>query len=124
MGGLLECHVSHLDFVHLSHVVLLERLDLWGWASLVHGLDELTNSVEFLGLDEGMDLSLELLSVVGGLHLVLVLHGLSLESLAVVLKSLKLLLFHSDLEHISGVLEVTRSSGDDGGSNSKFEHVS
>ena len=100
----------------ICHVDLFELLDLWGWASLVDGLDELTESVELLGVGDGMDLSLEDLSVLGCLHLVLVFHGLSLECLGVVLKTLNLLLFESDLEHLSGFLEVGRSSGDDGGS--------
>jgi len=76
MGGFLESHMGHLDFVHLSHVELLELLDLYSWTLLVHGLDELTEGMDLIGFEKILDFSLELMAVVRVHHLLLVLLGL------------------------------------------------
>ena len=121
-GGSLESHMGSLDLVHLGHVDFLELLDLWGWASLVHGLDEFTDGLDLMGGGKGMDLTLELFAVSRFLHLHLVDLGLMLESFAVLLKSLKFLLLHSDLEEFSGLLEVGRSGGGDSGDSGELVH--
>jgi len=128
LGGFFRCflelHVGHFDLVHLSLVHLLELLHLWGWASLVDGFDVLAESLELIGVDEILNLTLELFAVVGVLHLHLVFAGLHLESFAMVLKRLNFLLLEFDLEHLSGLSEITGSSGDDGGNSGELVHVS
>jgi len=56
VGTLLSVHlhlmVSHLNLLHLLHVLGFEGLDIWGWALLLHGLDVLGESDELMGVHE------------------------------------------------------------------------
>ena len=115
--------VGQLNFFHLGHVHLLEGQHLIRWSNLLLVLDEPSKSVELWGVGDGFGLDLELLTVSGVLHLVLVLLGLNLESLGVVLKTLNFLLFESDLEHLGGFLEVGGTGGGDSGDSGKLVHL-
>merc|ERR1719313_291184 len=120
MGGFLERHMSMLDLGDLFHVDCFELLDLRSWTFLFHGMDECADGMDLFGIDKSMDLFLELFAVGRFLHLHLVIHGLLLESFAVLLKSLKFLLLQCDLEQFSGFLEVGRCGGGDSGDSSEL----
>jgi hypothetical protein len=116
LGGLLELHVGHLDFLHLSHVFSLNSLHLGSWSLLLHSLDEFGESNELLGVDESLGLHLELFTVVRVLHLHLILLALSLKSLSFTLKLHDFLLVDSDSEEFSSLFELVdwRGSGNSG----------
>ena len=123
-GGLLECHMGGLNLVHLSKVDSLDLLDLLSWSLLLEGLDELDEGNEFLGVDKSLNLTLELLTVLGVGHHLLVFLAFNLESFSVLLKSHNLLLLEGDLEQISSLLEVLDGGGGgDSGDSGEFVHL-
>ena len=116
-----------LDSVHLSHVLLLEGLDLGRWALLLHGLNEVGESHELIGMNESLGLSLELLYIAGCLHRVVKLYGLSLGVLSLSLNRSSFFFRDLDGVEFSSVLHLLhRGGGDDGGDSGdsgEFEHL-
>ena len=124
LGGHLELHVGSLDLVHLLDVLGLESLDLRGWTLLLHGLNELSEGDELLGVDKGLNFITELFSVVGLSELSVVFHRLSLEGMGVLLETHGLLLVDLDGEEFSGLLVlINGASGGDGGKSGELVHL-
>jgi hypothetical protein len=123
LHGFLENVVGLHDSVDLSHVFVVELLDLRRWSLLLHGLDEGDDGMELWSISESVSLSLELFWVLGGHHLIVVLHGLLLECSLFIEEWLNLILSDVDLEHFSSLLEIVHwGGGDDGGESGELVH--